>query len=755
MAQVRAPVADVTREGQPGPPRGLGPSLPFPTDRMHLPSRHRLLQAAAWAALALAVAAPAWQFGQGWQAARDDLQAQARWQAALLRPVTDGNRDDWPAAVNALLDSLPGQDRRHVVDGQGRLVGSTTVAVPWPALETSAPVGTGAQLTLTRSMQAGLLPAALLSLAWLAAAATLAGAARRNLHAAEPATPWARWVFDHSRDGIVIVDDLGTVRQANAAAAMLFGETDSERVAGQPLSRWLTSPMPGVAGRHAVHLRRHGRGGDPLPCELTWLPSPASDGSGPLWVATLRDLTERVAAERRLRMMADYDSLTGLPNRSLFRDRLGQALGRAQRSGMSVALMFLDLDRFKHVNDSLGHDAGDRLLQHVAGTLAATLRSGDSVARLGTAGPGREDPFTVARLGGDEFTVVVEDLPHAEEAAVIAERLLRALEQPFMIGTQELVITGSIGLTVYPADPGTPEDLLQHADLAMYRAKELGRNAVQFYSEAMNERARERMRLEGELRHALERGEFTLHYQPKADVATQAISGVEALLRWQRDGVEVATPDVFVPLLEDSGLILPVGHWVMSQAAEQVCAWRRAGLPWVRVAVNLSARQLRQADLVATVAEVLESTGLPSAQLELELTESMLMDGAAHAETLASLSALGVLLAIDDFGTGYSSLSYLKRFNLNSLKIDRSFVTGMPHDLEDRAIAQAVIALARSLKLRVVAEGVQTEAQRSALAALGCDEMQGWLLGRPMPADAYEAWWRDRLAAPVLQAVVA
>ena len=500
------------------------------------PSRPSLI-AAAWAAGALAVVLPAWQFGQVWQDARAELRARAQWEASLLGPATAGDRATWPAPVNALLDPLPGTERRILVDIQGRLVGSTTAAVPWPALQVSAPVQADGwqrgQLTLSRSMRPALWgPAALaLALAGLAAAAGLAGAARRPRPDTEPSSPWAELLFEQGRDGIVIFDADGIVRRANAAAAALFG-TAAADLAGQPLRRWLTLPASDTEGRHHVLVRG---AGEALPCELTLTRMPAGTAEAELAVATLHDLSDRHAAERHVRMMVDYDSLTGLPNRSLFRDRLGQAMARADRTGLSAALLFLDLDRFKHVNDSLGHDAGDRLLQHVADTLTATLRSGDSVARRES---GDDDVFTVARLGGDEFTVVLEDLPHAEEAARIAKRLLRALERPFMLGNQELVITGSIGLTVYPADRGPPEELLQHADQAMYRAKEQGRNAVQFYSDEMNQRARQRLQLEASCARRWTRGEFQLHLPAQgrpADAARQRRRGAAALAA-QRQG---------------------------------------------------------------------------------------------------------------------------------------------------------------------------------------------------------------------------
>jgi diguanylate cyclase (GGDEF)-like protein len=473
-----------------------------------------------------------------------------------------------------------------------------------------------------------------------------------------------------------------------------------------------------------------------FPCELTVSVLPvAGQESG--FVGILRDLTDRRTAEQQLVQLANFDGLTGLPNRSLFRDRLGAAMQRALRSKRQMVVMFIDLDRFKTINDSLGHEAGDKLLQHVAVALTAALRATDTLVR----GHSLIDGYTVSRLGGDEFTVIAEQVDGVDDAAQIAQRIQQALQAPFHFGNEEIVVTGSMGITLYPQDDSSADDLLKHADMAMYRAKETGRNSYQFYSEEMNAAIAERLQLEGQLRHALARNEFKLVYQPKADLRTGHVTGVEVLLRWQREGEAVVMPDKFIPVLEEMGLILSVGEWVLRQAACQIRDWQAGGLPALRLAVNLSARQLRQGEIVETVIAALTETGLPAAQLELELTESMLMDGETHANTLRRLSDLGVQLAIDDFGTAYSSLSYLKRFNVDTLKIDRSFVRDTPDDPEDCAITTAVIALGRSLNLRVVAEGVETEAQMEFLRERGCDEIQGYLLSRPLAADAFVAWW--------------
>jgi len=704
----------------------------------------------AWSTLAAGV-----YLGAVWQGQQREVQARAELQALqitdlLSRQPQDMRRRGWYRWAHQALDRLPEgppafPERRTVFDAAGQLISGTSTSIDWPSVSAHAALagetGPLGQVEVTRSLRGPLWRALALALGGSVLAGALAlrlGRRRGAAPATDPATlpdVLEGVLFQRAADAIVVLDERGRVMAGNPRATDLLGPAP-EALIGQPLQRWLPSWQPGAGGQVSVRAADGGW----RPCEL--VVHELSGHGGRRHLATLRDLSAQQAAEHRIRRMAEFDALTGLPNRSLFRDRLGQALLRAERHGRRMALMFLDLDQFKHINDSLGHDAGDRLLQHVAATLGAALRSNDSVAR-----PGEDEPFTVARLGGDEFTVIVEDLADQEDARRIAERLQQALQVPFLLGTNELVVTTSIGITVYPDDRCTAEDLLKHADLAMYRAKDAGRNAVQFYSGEMNDLAQRRLRLEAELRHALERDEFVLEFQPKADLITRRVTGVEALLRWRRGDQVVATPDVFVPVLEETGLILEVGRWVLEQAARQAVAWRRAGLPWVRVAVNLSGRQLRQGDLVGTVAEVLEISGLPSAQLELELTESMLMDSAKVVDTLSRLSALGVQLAVDDFGTGYSSLSYLKRFNLDTLKIDRRFVQDMPNDPEDNAIAVAVIALARSLKLRVVAEGVENGAQRQFLAQHGCDEMQGYLVSAPLPPAIFERWWRRRLAA--------
>jgi diguanylate cyclase (GGDEF)-like protein len=403
-----------------------------------------------------------------------------------------------------------------------------------------------------------------------------------------------------------------------------------------------------------------------------------------------------------------------------------------------MALMFLDLDRFKVVNDSLGHEVGDRLLLHVARTLAGSLRSVDTLCHQV-----ERDPFTLSRLGGDEFTVIAEGVGSAEDAALIARRLLEALATPFAAGDEELQVSASIGISMYPTDDVDLDGIIRHTDMAMYRSKSLGRNTYSFFSDDLNAAVEARLSLEGSLRRAIEREEFLLHYQPKADLLTGRVTGVEALLRWHCPGRGMVPPDRFIAVLEDTGLILPVGAWVIRSACAQLAEWDEAGLPRISVAVNLSARQLRHPYLAALVEDTLREFEIEPARLEIELTESLAMeDTEVTRNVLASFARVGVRLAIDDFGTGHSSLAYLRKLDVDTLKVDRSFVNQLPHDAEDCAIATAVIALGHSLHMKVVAEGVETQEQADFLRRLGCNEMQGWLLSRAQPAQQLAEWLR-------------
>jgi diguanylate cyclase (GGDEF)-like protein len=417
--------------------------------------------------------------------------------------------------------------------------------------------------------------------------------------------------------------------------------------------------------------------------------------------------------------LAQHDFLTSLPNRLLLTERFTHAISLAQRHDKKIGLLFLDLDNFKHINDSLGHAIGDRLLQSVANRLTECVRATD----------------TVCRQGGDEFVILLAEIGQPRDAAHVAETLRAALALPHLIDGHELHVSLSIGISVFPDDGTDVDVLMQNADAAMYHAKASGRNNVQFFKPDMNVRAVRRQFVENSLRRALKQDEFLLHYQPKIDLASGAITGVEALIRWQDPALGLVYPAQFVPIAEENGLIIPVGRWVLREACRQVQAWLDAGLPAVPVSVNISAVEFRHKNFLEGLAQILKETGLAPHYLELEMTESILMhDTESSAALLQALKAMGVQLAIDDFGTGYSSLSYLKRFPIDTLKIDQSFVRDIATDADDATIVAAVIGMGRNLKQRVIAEGVETQAQLEFLQARHCDEGQGFHFSHPVSA---------------------
>ncbi|WP_374255383.1 putative bifunctional diguanylate cyclase/phosphodiesterase [Aquabacterium sp.] len=438
------------------------------------------------------------------------------------------------------------------------------------------------------------------------------------------------------------------------------------------------------------------------------------------------EVQERREAEKRASFLAYHDALTQLPNRELARDRFVQATADARRHGNSVALVFLDLDHFKNINDSLGHAVGDLLLCEVAHRLVASVRGGD----------------TVSRQGGDEFLLILKDVQHADEVGALVGKLIERLVLPITLDGQELTTSASAGIAIYPGDSEEFDVLMQQADTAMYRAKEEGRNTWRFYDEAMNAASLEKLDIRNGLRHALQAHQLQLVYQPQVNLTTGKLVGLEALLRWKHPEKGFVSPAKFIPVAEDSGLIVPIGEWVMREACRQAAIWHRSGLDDVAMAVNLSAVQFKRGDVEQVVASALEASGLPPSLLELELTESVLISDPENVQSrLMQLKDLGVRLAIDDFGTGYSSLSYLKRFSVDKLKIDQSFV----HDLElhpdEVTIVRAIIQMAAGLGLSTIAEGVETEGMMKQLQALGCDEAQGYWVARPMSAEAFEEWW--------------
>ena len=540
-------------------------------------------------------------------------------------------------------------------------------------------------------------------------------------------------VFDASNEAIAIVDHRFRIMSVNPALARISGFHQADIVGRHCAELLIGEHADGeVWRRTASRLRsaRHWSGeielqradGSHYPGWISLGAITNDIGRVTHFVVSISDISERKRTEQRLRHMAEYDALTGLPNRILLLDRMGSAIESARRNSTHLAVLFIDLDRFKNINDSLGHAAGDGLLRQVAGRLSAVVRSCD----------------TVSRLGGDEFVVLLTDLDSAARAATVAGKILKALATSYEVNGHELSITPSIGITVFPEDGDNRDLLLKNADAAMYHAKENGRNSYQFFTDELNHRAHTRLALENELRRALARQEFSLHFQPQFDLTHRRLVGAEALLRWHHPEHGMVPPEQFIPIAEETGLIIPLGAWILRQACSIAQGWRDEGLPDLCIAVNISALQVRRGQLDATVIEALGESGLPAGLLELEVTESALMTHQAHVSaTLDAIHALGVKLAIDDFGTGYSSLAYLKRFKLDKLKIDRSFIRDLPDDAEDAHLTRAIVGIAHHLGMSAVAEGVETEAQEAFLSTLGCDLAQGYRYARPLPAEDF------------------
>jgi len=548
-------------------------------------------------------------------------------------------------------------------------------------------------------------------------------------------------------DAVACTDGAGRLTFLNQTAEKMTGWAWRE-AEGRPMDEVfrimdadtraaIPNPLEVAAGRdrtvnlppNAVLLRRDGT---EVPIEDSAAPIHDRDGSPAGAVIVFRDVSARRAMVRQMAHSAHHDDLTGLPNRVLFNDRLRQAIAMILRGGGQVAVLFLDLDGFKHINDSLGHSRGDQLLQSVAQRLTACVRATD----------------TVSRQGGDEFVVLLADGASGEDAAITARRMLQAVAEPHVVGDLDLHITASIGVSVSPGDGMDPETLVKNADTAMYQAKENGRQGFQFFKPEMNVRAVERQSIEEGLRRALERNEFALHYQPRVNLNTGAVSGAEALIRWAHPARGWVPPSQFIPVAEDCGLILPIGNWVLREACRQARAWTDARLAFGSVGVNISAMELRADGFEAGVLAALEATGLDPSALEIELTESALMKQAEKtASILHALRGRGVKVAIDDFGTGYSSLSYLRKFPIDSLKIDQSFVRQIAAVDSDTRIVAAVIGMGRSLEMRVVAEGVESAAELAFLRKHQCDEGQGYLFRHPIAPAQFEELLR---APPVL-----
>jgi diguanylate cyclase (GGDEF)-like protein/PAS domain S-box-containing protein len=550
-----------------------------------------------------------------------------------------------------------------------------------------------------------------------------------------------RHAVDSSNDGIMITDSSLPDRPliyVNPAFERITGYTAAEAL-GRNARFLLGDDMEQIGMEELrcalreqrtakVVLRNYRKDGTLFWNELSLAPVHGESSQVRHFVSIINDITERKSYESQLEYQAGHDALTGLANRNLLADRLEQAIARAKRTKTMVAVLLLDLDRFKLVNDGLGHDVGDALLEIVSQRLVASVRSVD----------------TVARLGGDEFVVVMTELDSEHDAAPTARKLLKQVSLPATIAEREIVATASMGIALYPKDAEQSSALLRNADVAMYRAKELGRNSMQFYTPGLNATTLARLELDTALRRALERDEFVLYYQPKVELQRGQVTGAEALIRWQHPLLGMVSPGDFIPLAEETGLIEPIGEWVIEHAVAQIKAWQNEGLPDIRLAVNLSARQFQQENLARVVIQALRLHDVGAQYLELEVTESAVMqDPERTVASLRELKKIGVHLALDDFGTGYSSLNYLKRFPIDTLKIDQSFVRDITTDPDDAAIALTVISLAHSLRRRVVAEGVETEAQLSFLRRHRCDEIQGYYFSRPLPADAFTSLLRD------------
>ncbi len=720
-------------------------------------------------AVTIALAGPAGYWVLSLRGESKEAAIAARLHAAFLTQAIGGEAQGWQSRVAGLIDVplAPGElpERRRIEDLTGRAVGETGPVLATPILEQrttlSTPEGPVGAVVVARSLRpvawltalvalvsallGGAVFASLRLLPLRALRRTLTKLRQQEVDARHRAEEQLRIVLDNAVESVIVFRPDGALLSLNQSAAALLGYAPAEftslqiqQVLRLPSAR--SSDQGFEVGQfETVMLCKDGQE-RPVEVGISDMNVPGAAQR----IAIVRDITERLAHEARLAHMASYDGLTGLPNRGLFRDRLRQAMARSRRTNRRAALMFIDLDRFKHINDSLGHEVGDQLLVAVAQRLSQCLRETDTLSlKLG-----REVAMDMFRLGGDEFTVLVEDLGREGDVALVAQRMSDALTKPFQIGANELFISASIGITHH--DSGTTDDiesLVKQADMAMYRAKEAGRDGFFFFNEALNADMQQRHKLEGLLRRALERNEYRLHYQPKVSTTDGQVTGVEALLRWQPAGEALVPPDRFIPILEESGLIVPVGAWVIRHSCEQMMAWQRDGMPPLSLAVNLSARQFRQPDLISHIAQVLNETGLPPELLELELTESMLIhDSDAVMRVLHELGGMGVRIAIDDFGTGHSSLSYLKRFDVDTLKIDRAFVRDTPDDADDCAIARAVVALAHGLGLSAVAEGVENARQLEFLAALGCEMAQGYFISRPLPPDAFAVWLAERNA---------
>lgn len=540
---------------------------------------------------------------------------------------------------------------------------------------------------------------------------------------------FAHSIINYAVEGIITINIEGNIEYINPAVEKTFNYST-----GELLGKNIDILIPELYYKDEnlqntnIELVGHGKDKSTMPIELTIIKFYVDNRC--FFTIIFRDITERKNYEETIRYQALYDSLTGLPNRFLLRERISHEISHAKHTNMKLAVMYLDLDRFKLINDTLGHDVGDKLLQEVAKRYENSLNSTD----------------TLARIGGDEFIILLPEVVREENVAKLANRLLEVTREPFIIGPHEFYISVSIGITIYPEDGETAETLMTNADVAMYRAKENGKNSFQIYTSALNEKALERLALENSLRRAIEYQEFTIYYQPKVNTLTEQVVGMEALIRWQHPNWGLVPPQKFIPLAEETGLIIPIGEWVLRTACAQTKALQNAGFPPLTVAVNLSPIQFELQDLSKIVSQILEETGLEPQYLELEITESIAMQNVEHTiKTINELKNMGIKFAIDDFGTGYSSLSQLTSFSVNKLKIDKSFVCQIDGDYDNSIIASTIMALGKSLKIDVVAEGVETQEQANFFKENTCNEMQGYFYGKPMSNEDFMKFYCNKL----------
>ncbi len=551
-------------------------------------------------------------------------------------------------------------------------------------------------------------------------------------------------LFETTRDGLVVTTPDGQVLDANPALLRMLGYSLEElralRYQNLTPAEWAThdrraleqSLSRGYADQYEKEYLRSD--GTRLPIETRVWAVRDEAGQPVQLFGAVRDVSERKRAEQHIRRLAFFDALTGLPNRQLFQSRLEEAIENAREQDLLVAVLFIDLDRFKQVNDSLGHSAGDRLLAAVARRFGEAVRREDVMGR-----PGEEDDFSVSRLGGDEFTMVLT-VEEREHAAAVAGRLQQLLREPFRVDYHEVFVAASIGIAIFPGDGEDAETLTRNADTAMYHAKERGRGIYLFYCDSMNVSGLRKLELEAALRRSLEQGDFQVHFQAQHKATTGEMSGCEALVRWETPETGPVLPGEFIPIAEDTGLIAPLGEWVLREACRQIKAWEEAGYRPVPLSVNVSARQFRDDAFPELVETILSETGISPQHLELEITESVfLVDGEAVADRFRRIQELGVKIALDDFGTGYSALNYLRRFPIDRVKIDQSFVRELTREGPARALIEAIIAMAHSLGMTVVAEGVELPEQAEILRDSACDDLQGFLFGRPIAPSEFEA----------------